>query len=374
MNTGKLKRNEQEKPDKRKILSALICARLLFQKASSKSRLFLFSIFAGLICAGCRGSQSALDAGGIQSERLENLWWIFFYICATVYLIVMAILLTALFRTKKADAQTAAEIAPNPEREKRISNSVKVAVAVSLIALFALMITSFRTGRAINTLAQSPDALSIKIKGHQWWWEVEYEDPTPSNNVTTANEIHIPVGRPIKLELESNDVIHSFWLPNLHGKKDLVPNYPTTFYFQADKAGTYSGQCAEYCGYQHAKMRFIVVAEAPEDFDKWINAQRQSSAVPATDLQKRGQEIFLTSVCTQCHTIQGTIAGGKVGPNLTHIASQQYIAAGSLQNTREHLENWVTDPQKIKPGIRMPMNNYSKEDLEALIEYLENLK
>jgi cytochrome c oxidase subunit 2 len=374
MKTNELKQDGQDSQDKIFSVSVFICVYLWTKKSVSKSRLFLISISASFILSGCRGAQSALDAGGIQSERLENLWWIFFYICAAVYLIVMAVLLAAWYRTKKVDAETEAEIALSPEREKRLSNTVKGAVAASLIALFALMITSFRTGSAINSLSQAPDHLSIKIKGHQWWWEVEYQGATPSENVTTANEIHIPVGRPIRLELESNDVIHSFWLPNLHGKKDLVPNYPTVFYFQADKPGTYSGQCAEYCGYQHAKMRFIVVAEAEEEFNNWIKAQQQSSVQPTTDLQKRGQEIFLTSVCTQCHTIQGTIAGGKVGPNLTHVTSRQYIAAGSLQNTREHLENWVTDPQKIKPGIRMPMNNYSKEDLQALIEYLESLK
>jgi cytochrome c oxidase subunit 2 len=368
MKTDELKQAGQDLQDKIFSVPVFICVYLRTKKS------LLLSVFAIFILSGCRGAQSALDAGGIQSERLENLWWIFFYICAAVYLIVMAVLLMAWYRTKKVDAETEAEIAPDADREKRLSNTVKGAVAVSLIALFALMITSFHAGRGINSLSQAPEHLAIKIKGHQWWWEVEYQGATPSENVTTANEIHIPVGRPIKLELQSTDVIHSFWLPALHGKKDLVPNYPTVFYFQADKPGTYSGQCAEYCGYQHAKMRFIVVAEAEEDFNNWIKAQRQSSVQPTTDLQKRGQEIFLTSVCTQCHTVQGTIAGGKVGPSLTHVASQQYIAAGSLQNTREHLENWVTDPQKIKPGIRMPMNNYSKEDLQALIEYLESLK
>jgi cytochrome c oxidase subunit II len=341
-----------------------------YRRLSAAHFLFLICLFL----SGCRGSQSALDAGGVQSERLENLWWIFFFVCAAVYLIVMAVLIAAWYRAKKASAETAPEIKPNPEREKRVGNIVKGAIAVTILTLFVLMISSFRTGRAINSLSSAPDYLSIKVTGHQWWWEIEYQDAVPSNNVTTANELHIPVGRPIKLELKSNDVIHSFWLPNLHGKKDLVPNMPTAFYFQADKPGTYWGQCAEFCGYQHAKMRFIVVVESPEEFDKWINAGRQSSMPPATDLQKRGREIFLTSSCVQCHTVQGTIAAGRVGPNLTHIASRPYIAAGSLRLTREHLQNWVTDPQKIKPGIRMPMNNYSTEDLQALIEYLESLK
>jgi cytochrome c oxidase subunit II len=344
------------------------------EKSLSAGVLCAAAIFGGIILSGCRGSQSALDSAGIQSGRLENLWWLFFSICAAVYVIVMAVVLAALIRRRKGDAETAPEIAPEAKSEKRLGNTVKGAVLVTTLILFALMIISFRTGRAIQTLAAAEQPLQIKVTGHQWWWEIEYQDTIPSNNVTTANELHLPVNRPVKLILQSNDVIHSFWLPNLHGKKDLVPNYPTAFYFQADKTGTFWGQCAEFCGYQHAKMRFIVTVEAPEDFNNWLKAQQQSSAVPATDAQKRGQQIFLTGICTQCHTVQGTPAGGKVGPNLTHIATRPYIAAGSLENTREHLENWVTDPQKIKPGIRMPMNNYAPEDLQALIEYLESLK
>jgi cytochrome c oxidase subunit 2 len=370
MNTERLKQNSQNTQDKTNPPSVFIYFCLRFQKLF----FLLIPVLALFLLSGCRGSQSALDSAGVQAGRLENLWWLFFGVTAAVYVIVMAVVIIAFVRRKKADNETAPEIEPDAAREKRISNTVKGAVAVTILALFTLMVVSFRTGHAIYTLSEAPQPLQIKVTGHQWWWEIEYQDAVPSNNVTTANELHLPAGRPIKVILQSNDVIHSFWLPNLHGKKDLIPNYPTTFFFQADKLGTYWGQCAEYCGYQHAKMRFIVTVESPEDFDKWYKAQQQSSASPATDQQKRGQEIFLTSVCTQCHTIQGTIAGGKVGPNLTHIASRPYIAAGSLQNTREHLQNWVTDPQTIKPGIRMPMNTYSPEDLQALVEYLESLK
>lgn len=376
MRVIKSQQNGQDKQNKIFALFVFIDVRLWFQKLFSAIPLKLFSLLPILVLSGCRGSQSALDAGGVQSARLENLWWIFFAVCAAVYLIVMAVLLVAFYRAKKVGAgeDTPPETAPDAEREKRAGNVVKAAVVVTIIALFALMLTSFRTGRSVNSLSQAPEPLSIKVTGHQWWWEIEYRDKTPSNNVTTANEIHLPVGRPVRLELVSNDVIHSFWVPNLHGKKDLIPNLPTVFYLQADKPGTYFGQCAEFCGYQHAKMRFTVVAESPEDFNNWLNAGQQSSIQPATDLQKRGQEIFLTTSCVQCHTIQGTIAAARVGPNLTHIASRSFIAAGSLENTREHLQRWVTDPQLIKPGIKMPMNNYSPEDLQALIEYLESLK
>ena len=330
---------------------------------------------ASFLFSSCGGRQSAVDAAGIQAERLENLWWLFFGVCAAVYVIVMAVLLIAFFRNRRGGPDTAPDIGPESHGEDRAAYTVKGAVAITVVILFVLMFVSFRTGSAINTLSQSPDQLSIKITGNQWWWNVEYKDAIPSNNIMTANELHLPVGRPVKVELQSNDVIHSIWLPNMHGKKDLIPNYPTVFYFRPDKIGTYWGQCAEFCGYQHAKMRFIVIVETPEEFDAWMKAQQQPSAPPTVDatLQK-GQQIFLTSVCTQCHTVQGTNASGRVGPNLTHVASRQYIAAGSLQNTRDHLRSWITDPQAIKPGTRMPMNTYSEEDLDALLSYIESLK
>ena len=316
---------------------------------------------ASFLVLSCGGRQSAVDAAGIQAERLENLWWLFFGVCATVYIIVMAVLLTAFFRNRRVGSETAPEIDEHPS-ERRAELTVSSAVALTVIILFILMFVSFRTGSAINTLSQAQDQLSIKITGNQWWWNVEYQDAIPSNNVTTANELHLPVGRPVKVELQSNDVIHSIWLPNMHGKKDLIPNYPTVFYFRPDKVGTYWGQCAEFCGYQHAKMRFIVTVETAEEFDAWMKGQQQSATPPIDPTQQHGQQIFLTSVCTQCHTIQGTNANGRVGPNLTHVASRQYIAAGSLQNTRDHLRSWITDPQAIKPGIRMPMNTYSEDD------------
>jgi cytochrome c oxidase subunit 2 len=345
------------------------------ERRVKKSVLFGMLASAGFLFASCGGRQSAVNAAGIQAERLEGLWWLFFYVTGFVYVAVMAVLLIAFIRNRRADEATPPDISPDEQRETRIGNVIKAAVGVTIVTLFALMIISFRTGRAINTLSETPPLVAIKVTGHQWWWEVEYQDEaTPSNNVMTANEIHVPVGQPVKLMLQSNDVIHSIWLPNFHGKKDLIPNYPTTFYFSADKPGIYWGQCAEFCGYQHAKMRFTVVAESPEEFANWYRAQQQTPPPPANDLEKRGQQIFTTSVCAQCHTIQGTGTNGRVGPNLTHIAGRPYIAAGSLQNTGDHLKQWITDPQAIKPGIRMPMNQYSDDDMQALVTYLQSLK
>jgi cytochrome c oxidase subunit II len=329
---------------------------------------------AALFISACGGTQSALDSAGIQAGRLQGLWWVFFYVCAAVYLIVMAVLIAALLRRRRSNAADSPDIRPDEARERRVSIIVKAAVGVTLVTLFVLMISSFRTGMAINSLAASDAPLRIKVTGTQWWWNIEYQDQTPSNNITTANELHLPVGRPVMLELMSTDVIHSFWLPNMHGKKDLIPNYPTVFFFQPDKIGTYSGQCAEFCGYQHAKMRFTVVVESQADFEKWVAASQATPPPPTDTLQQKGQQVFLTSTCVQCHTVQGTIAAGKVGPNLTHVASRPYLAAGSLENTDDNLRNWITDPQAVKPGNRMPMNTFSDEDLSALVAYLRSLK
>jgi cytochrome c oxidase subunit II len=333
------------------------------------------AILAASAAASCGGRQSALDAAGVQAGQLESLWWLFFYITAAVYVIVMAVLVMAFIRRQRSNERDPPDKKTNTPREQSVGNVVKAAVGVTVLVLFALMITSFRAGAAIDRLANVPPQVVIKVTGHQWWWEIEYVDETtPGNNVMTANEIHVPVGRPVKMHLQSNDVIHSLWMPNMHGKKDLVPIYPTTFYFQADKPGIYWGQCAEFCGYQHAKMRFQVTAESDADFQAWLNAGRQIPPPPAGDAEKRGQQIFVAGVCAQCHTVAGTGAGGRVGPELTHIASRPYIAAGSMQNTNENLAQWVTDPHHVKPGIRMPMNTFSDEDLSALVAYLRSLK
>ena len=326
------------------------------------------------VLAACGGSQNALDSAGVQSGRIESLWWIFFWITAVIYLIVMAVLAVAIFRRKKADEKTAPETKPDAVREQWTANIIKGAVGVSVIILFTLMILSFRTGTAINTLSAERSPIEIQITGNQWWWDVEYRDPIPSMNIRTANELHLPAGRPVKLTLQSLDVIHSFWLPNMHGKMDLIPGYKSTFFFRPDEIGTFFGQCAEFCGYQHAKMRLVVFVESQEDYEKWAAAQRAIPPPPTDPVQQRGQQIFLRSVCTQCHAVAGTTANARVGPDLTHVSSRHFIAAASLRNVRDHLATWITDPQSIKPGVRMPMNNYTEEDLNALVTYIENLK
>jgi cytochrome c oxidase subunit 2 len=339
-----------------------------------KLAIILEVFIAALLLTACGGNQSAVSPAGIQSGHLDHLWWIFFYVTAAVYVIVMAVLVVAFLRRRRASNDTPPD-SKQPARDAGPENIIKAAVALTTVIVMALLFVSFRAGKAINQLSEVPPQLAIKVTGHQWWWEIEYQDETyPTLNMMTANEIHVPVGTPVKLELQSNDVIHSLWMPNMHGKKDLIPIYPTTFYFQADTPGTYWGQCAEFCGYQHAKMRFQVVAESAEDFNRWIDACRKTPPPPTDPELIRGRDIFTTSVCAQCHTIQGTGTGGRVGPNLTHVGSRPFIAGATLENTPDNLAKWITDPHQYKPGIRMPMNQYSDEDLAALVKYLQSLK
>ena len=257
--------------------------------------------------------------------------------------------------------------------ERQLGSSVAVAGGLTIVALIALLFQSVVTGRALDTL-RSPDALRIQVTGNQWWWDVQYVTANPSLRVTTANEIHIPVGRPIRFDLLSNDVIHSLWIPNLQGKIDLVPGRLNELWLQADRAGVYRGQCAEYCGLQHAKMALVVVAEPPADFERWLTGNRAPAPAPVTPEQQRGKDVFERGPCAMCHNITGTLAGGRTAPDLTHIASRSTIGAGSVPNTRGYLAGWIADPQHIKPGNRMPSVGLNDEELQAVLAYLETLK
>jgi cytochrome c oxidase subunit 2 len=336
---------------------------------------FAFLIFNFAFLSGCRGVQSALDPAGPQSGHISRLWWLMFYTCLAVFLLVSVAVLIAIFRRRKGRERTSnvPDTSPEPKREQRMTRVVTGAVGVTLIILFVFLISSFSTGRALYS-TEDQKALSIKITGHQWWWQVEYDGEPASNIVQTANEIHIPVGQLVKFRLMADDVIHSFWVPNLSGKKDLIPGHEIILTFQADRAGEFRGQCAEFCGYQHAHMAFTIVAEPPDKFYEWMNQQRATSVQPTNDTELHGQQVFLHGPCVMCHTIRGTDAAASVAPELTHLASRKTIAAGTLLNTRGHLAGWITNSQEIKPGNHMPPVPLSPEDLQALLAYLESLK
>jgi cytochrome c oxidase subunit 2 len=203
---------------------------------------------------------------------------------------------------------------------------------------------------------------------------VHYDDPDPSKLVVDANELHIPAGQPVQVKVTSQDVIHSFWVPNIIGKRDLIPGYTSSLFLDADKPGLYRAQCAEFCGHEHAKMALWVVVHTPDDFAKWLAQARSPAAIPSDSSAREGQKVFMAGPCSSCHAITGQPAYGTVGPNLTHLASRRTIAAGTLPNTRGNLAGWVVDPQSIKPGVRMPSNQLEPKDLRALLDYLESLK
>jgi cytochrome c oxidase subunit 2 len=347
--------------------------------ASSLVRLLPFLIALPLSLGF--GPHDALRSGGTQATRIEHLWWMFFWICTVVYVISFAAVLYASFKRRRpgdggSDPAPRPDLPPEPARDRRASTVVSAAVGLTIVILFTLALSDYVTGRRIHALSDESGEkpLNVRITGHQWWWEVQYNDPTPSNILLTSNEIHLPVGRVVDVELNSNDVIHSFWVPELHGKKDMIPLHPTRIRIRADKPGTYYGQCAEFCGFQHAKMRLVVVAEPKEQFEAWHAAQMQQAPEPTTDSQKRGKQVFETGTCSMCHTIQGTLARSRLGPELTHIGSRSRIAGNWLPNTRGNLGGWIADAQKIKPGVRMPPNPLPPADLQALLDYLESLK
>ena len=315
--------------------------------------------------------QSALHPAGDAARHIAGLWWVMLAVCTIVYLIVTAATGLAAFRRRRSpdEAPDSAE----ERRERRLSRVVWGSVVATALVLVGLLFVSEATGRAMNSIS-AKDALNVEVVGRQWWWEVTYPGTQPVDRVTTANEIHVPVGRPIAVALTSHDVIHSFWTPNLAGKTDLIPGYWRTAWLRADRPGVYRGQCAEFCGFQHARMAFHVVAESPEKFAAWLAAQKQPAAEPTDALQERGRAVFLSGPCVLCHRIVGTGAFASAGPDLTHVGSRLTLAAGTLPNVTGHMAGWIVDSQSIKPGNAMPPNVLAPTDLDALLAYLRSLK
>ena len=333
------------------------------------SRAALF-VGAALACAACSGRMPVLDPAGPQAARIATFWWIIFWLSALIVAAVLMFLVHTLAHRRVVAAP--ASLVEDSRVERRLALGVGVAVGLTALTLIILVVTSVATGRALRNFGGT-DPLTIEVTGYQWWWDVEYWDPVPSQRVRTANEIHIPVGRPVLVKTRSLDVIHSFWVPGLHGKKDNIPGHASSLVLQADHSGTFIGRCAEFCGVQHAHMQLLVIADQPEVFDAWLQAQRNAASVPADAFARRGFDVFMTGPCALCHTVLGTPAGGRRGPDLTHLASRRTLAAGTLPNTPGHLAGWIVDPQTQKPGAQMPGNPFSADDLSALLTFLGGL-
>ncbi|MCP9231967.1 cytochrome c oxidase subunit II [Mesorhizobium sp. LMG 17147] len=323
-----------------------------------------------LLLAGCSGWQSALDPKGPAAGELAWLIWFFTALCTVVWLLVMAVLILPLARRP---APVGDPLVLDAAAERGKMRIVVAALAATALILVGLTLLSYFANRTLAAIG-SDAALTIRVTGHQWWWEVRYENDQPNRILTTANEIHIPAGEPVRLVVTSTDVIHSFWVPNLSGKLDLIPGHENVLDLKADKPGVYRGQCAEFCGAQHANMSTFIIAEPRPVFDAWLKDQLRPAAAPVSTEAQTGHDLFLKRPCVMCHKIGGTIAGGTVAPDLTHIASRRTLAAGTLAMSRGNLAAWIADPQGIKPGAHMPVVGLNGDELNAIVAYLEGLK
>ncbi len=315
-----------------------------------------------MLLSGCAGVQSALDPAGRDSRLIAEIGWIMTAAGAAIFVLVLALLAWAIY-------------APPRARTWLGSRAVVVwgGIAFPVVVLTAVLV--YGLALAGGMVRPPADPLRIAVTGEQFWWRVHYLGAGGGPKVASANEVRIPTGRPVEFLLTSADVIHSFWIPNLDGKLDMIPGRENRLVLQASRPGIYRGQCAEFCGLQHALMAFDVVAYQPPEFADWLEAEARPAAAPADDFLARGQKVFSENGCGACHTIRGTDAAGTIGPDLTHVGGRLSLAAGTLANNPGAFAAWVAHSQEIKPGNLMPsFDMLAAEDLRALAAYLESLK
>ena len=318
--------------------------------------------------------QSVIDAAGPQAGRIETLWWFLLALLGAIFITVIAVTFWAVMRNPRGLEQIDRTHVPSGDTESRLTRTVTAAGVATVLILLLILVVSVSTGKAVSELGPKDRGMVVEVTGNQWWWSVRYLNDEASRIVLTANEIHIPVGRPVMIRGNSTDVIHSFWVPNLHGKIDLIPSRVTTLWIEADHPGEFRGQCAEFCGLQHAHMALWVIAEPEDKFQQWMERQLQPAVAPVDEIKMRGEQVFLNNACVYCHSIRGTAAAGQVAPDLTHVGSRKTIAAGALPNNKGSLAGWIVDPQTIKPGNHMATINLPAKEIQPLVEYLESLK
>lgn len=335
-----------------------------------------------LLLVSCYPSNpmSTFDAQGPVARSQLNLFWVIFWAAVFVFVTVEGVLVYSVIRYRRRPGQgTPAQVEGNSRLE----------VAWTIAPAIVLAVIAVPTVTTLFELAEPPpgeDVLEVRVIGHQWWFEFQYPDLTyrdadgKARVLTTANELHIPVGVAVNFTLESGDVIHSFWVPKLGGKTDLIPNNVNTMWLKADEPGVYFGQCAEFCGLSHALMRFRVIAEPREEFDRWVQGQMRPPVTPTEELATEGARIFAEEAlaggqrCVFCHTVEGLQIQGTTGPNLSHVASRSTIAAALMERTDENLARWLKDPPAMKPGSIMPNLALTESQIGALVAYLQTLE
>jgi cytochrome c oxidase subunit 2 len=323
-----------------------------------------------LALGACSGVQTMLDPAGEQARDIDVIWRTMLVVCGVMYVLVLGFLAWALWRARARRHLDDAPAAGITRAEPNLERSLTGWAALIVAGLVLLTTVSFLVDRSLAEVG--PDPLRIKVTANQWWWDIEYQGETPSENVTTANELHLPVGRPAVIELQANDVIHSFWVPNLSGKTDLIPGRTNQMWFQTAETGLFVGQCAEYCGTQHANMLIRVVVDPPAEFDRWLEREAKPAVVdPAV---REGKAVFQAQSCINCHAVRGTPARGTYAPDLTHLMSRRTLASGMGPNTPEDLRRWVDDPQKVKPGCLMPAFGLNDRERDLVVSYLLSLR
>jgi cytochrome c oxidase subunit 2 len=308
-------------------------------------------------------TSNALDPQSPQARAIYDLGVVSTIVFVLIFVIVAGAIVYAIFRFRGRVGE------PDPKQFAGSERAEVIWTAIPfLIVVFLFVLTLRGMNRADPPPAPSPD---LVVTGHQFWWEAQY----PASGAVTANEIHIPIGTPLSVRLDSKDVLHEFWVPELARKMTTVPGQPNHIWLQADKPGVYIGTCSEFCGIQHAWMRILVVAEEPSKFEEWQRAQLQPGQAATSDAAAKGLALFQTSTCINCHAIRGVpAAGASVAPDLTHVASRRQLGAGILENTPANMRLWLKNPQHIKPGALMPDFNFTDQDLSELAEYLSTLR
>jgi cytochrome c oxidase subunit 2 len=310
------------------------------------------------VLSGCAGqSPSTLDAAGSGARTVEHLTWLLFAVGGAVCVLITAGVLWAALRRRRPDVQV------RPGGRKVVVVAGVALPAVVLTIVYGIGLGDMRALQQPGT----PAAVTVDVIGHIWWWEVRY----PDKDVVTANEIHVPTGEVVHLRLTTADVNHSFWVPQLMPKTDLVAGRVNDTWIKADRDGTFPGRCAEYCGLQHAHMGFEVVAQPAAQFEQWVGQQASPVAASSDPLAQRGRQVFESASCSSCHTVRGTTAHGDVGPDLTHVATRSALGAEAVPNTRADLARWISNSQAVKPGNKMPPQPLAPDDLRALVAFLD---
>ena len=314
--------------------------------------------------------QSALHPAGPEAARIATLWWVMLAIATVVCVVVIVLATWAVLRRRATPAAFERSDAEDRRSTRWVVYGGIVFPAVTMTGLFFYTMWVL----AANGAPGQPSRYVIEMVGKLWWWEVRYVDTATGQSFITANELRLPAGERVELRLTSDNVIHSVWVPQLNGKMDMIPGKTNVLWLEARAPGHYRGQCTEYCGLQHAWMAFWVIAEPAEQFAAWFANEARPARPPADSLAQLGQRVFVERGCGLCHAVRGTEAAGRLGPDLTHIAVRTSLGAGLMENNRGNLGGWISDPQSLKPGVKMPPVPLPSDELLALLHYMEGLR